>query len=147
MAIRGSLFLEWAAFVYQIEIALVLCLTLYRQFCVTLYDHWSSATNGQQFFERAVSRRFSNRSNMISHESLFRWGQRFWISVSCQRWTCCRYQCVWASSVSYIVGFPDFMSRAFSFCLHVEWKGCNHKQCFSFCVGLCVRYIASVVLF
>ena len=76
--IVGSFFLEWASFVYQIEIALILYSTLFRTSCVTLWlpvvgDQWSI------FFERAVSQRFSNCSIMISYEYLFCWGQTFWI--------------------------------------------------------------------
>ena len=47
-------------------------------FCVTLP---LPVVGGKRsiIFERAVSRRFSNRSNMISYDPLLRWGRNFWI--------------------------------------------------------------------
>ena len=46
------------------------------------YDQRSSATNSQYFVEQALSRRFSNHSNMISYKPVLRWGQKNWIQFA-----------------------------------------------------------------
>ena len=65
----GHLFTKWVTFVYQLEVVIILYYTLYLIICVTrqppvIVGEWSI------IFERAVFRRFSNRSNTISYKPL-----------------------------------------------------------------------------
>ena len=77
---------------------------------------------------------------MISYEQVFRLDWNFEISFIPTT-----DMMLISSCLGFIVklGFPRFMSKAFSCCLLVIGKGHKQAQCFSFCV----RYITSAVLF